>query len=753
MAEILGSGVAFPLQVDRRGGIALASDETDVDQAIHLILSTAKGERPMRPEFGCGVHDFVFDTIDATTVAQMEVEVRDALDHWEPRIEVIDVDFDLSARGPRRAADQHRLPPAVHEPPAEPRLPLLHHPGRGRTVLRLPEIQLDDRRFQDLVSEARLKINRACPEWTEHNVSDPGITLIELFAWMTEMTIYRLNRVPDKLHVALLDLLGIQLDGPTAARTGVRFRLAGAPEEPVEIPGGKTEVATPRTPNEESIVFQVDDDFVIPAMRPSAYVVQRANQIKDVGLADGDGAPAGRRPAPVRQPAGGRRRALPRLRRAGRAAADAGRRRRLAGARRRRQPGGPAAALGGLPGRQRLGRGRGARGPHRRLQLRLGHGRAAAAGAQRDPAARRPPDALAALPDRRQDTRTAARRRPTRTRPRSTRSPPCRSARCCRRRTPRASRTSCSASPTARRARCSRCATSPVLKPAHGRDARGAGPRVGRLVDVGAARGLRRLDRVRPPLRARPGLGRGRARPGDPRDRRRLDPVRRGPAEGRGAALLALPPRRRPARQRHRRRAHRAAQHDPRRRHGHQPAAGDRRRRRRGARARAPARVDGDPHALPRGHRRGLRVPRRRGVAARRARGLHPARRRRRGAAAHRPARLPGRPPARLLRAGARRRADAGGRRLPRRAPADRHDRPAAAVQVPRPVGRRQPAGVAARRHRARRGGRLARALHVPQPARRRLGRRARAPAGRSAARSTRASSTASCTRSTASSS
>ena len=102
MAEILGSGIAFPLQVDRRGGIALASDEADVDQAIHLILSTAKGERPMRPEFGCGVHDFVFDTIDATTVAQMEVEVRDALDHWEPRVVVETVDFDLSGVGEGR---------------------------------------------------------------------------------------------------------------------------------------------------------------------------------------------------------------------------------------------------------------------------------------------------------------------------------------------------------------------------------------------------------------------------------------------------------------------------------------------------------------------------------------------------------------------------------------------------------------------------------------------------------------------------
>jgi Bacteriophage baseplate protein W len=101
MAEILGSGIAFPLQVDRRGGIALAHDETDVDQAIQLILSTAPGERPMRPEFGCGVHDFVFDTIDAGTVARMETEIRSALDRWEPRIEVESLDFELDgvARG------------------------------------------------------------------------------------------------------------------------------------------------------------------------------------------------------------------------------------------------------------------------------------------------------------------------------------------------------------------------------------------------------------------------------------------------------------------------------------------------------------------------------------------------------------------------------------------------------------------------------------------------------------------------------
>ena len=96
MTEIIGSGLAFPLQVDRRGGIALARDETDIEQAIELILGTAPGERPMRPEFGCGVHDFVFDSIDASTIGKMEEAIRDALDHWEPRIEVIAVDFDLS---------------------------------------------------------------------------------------------------------------------------------------------------------------------------------------------------------------------------------------------------------------------------------------------------------------------------------------------------------------------------------------------------------------------------------------------------------------------------------------------------------------------------------------------------------------------------------------------------------------------------------------------------------------------------------
>jgi predicted phage baseplate assembly protein len=157
----------------------------------------------------------------------------------------------------------------------------------------LPEITLDDRHFQDIVNEARARIALSCPEWTEHNVSDPGITLIELFAWMTDMLVYRLNRVPDKLHLALLELLGIRLDPPTAASAELRFRLGSPAAEPVAIPAVRTEVGTVRTATEESIVFQTSDAFTIPAITAVAYAVERGGTVKDVGVASGVARPKG----------------------------------------------------------------------------------------------------------------------------------------------------------------------------------------------------------------------------------------------------------------------------------------------------------------------------------------------------------------------------------------------------------------------------------------------------------------------------
>ena len=90
-ADFLGRGWAFPLRTDATGSIALVGGERDVAESIRIILGTAPGERPMRPEFGCAIHDLVFAPADATTAGQLASGVRAALERWEPRIDLLDV--------------------------------------------------------------------------------------------------------------------------------------------------------------------------------------------------------------------------------------------------------------------------------------------------------------------------------------------------------------------------------------------------------------------------------------------------------------------------------------------------------------------------------------------------------------------------------------------------------------------------------------------------------------------------------------
>jgi uncharacterized protein len=89
--QFVGRGWAFPLRTDATGGIALVSREREIEEAIRLILGTSPGERPMRPEFGCRIHDFAFASADGTTASAIEAEVRRALRRWEPRITLDDV--------------------------------------------------------------------------------------------------------------------------------------------------------------------------------------------------------------------------------------------------------------------------------------------------------------------------------------------------------------------------------------------------------------------------------------------------------------------------------------------------------------------------------------------------------------------------------------------------------------------------------------------------------------------------------------
>jgi hypothetical protein len=125
----------------------------------------------------------------------------------------------------------------------------------------IPSPNLDDRSFEDIVQEAIRLIPQYCPEWTNHNRSDPGITLIELFAWMTEMSLYRMNRVPEKNFLAFLELMGISLTPPQPARTVVKFAIHPKADR-VVVPSA-TRVGTKPGVDGSYATFETDADVVV----------------------------------------------------------------------------------------------------------------------------------------------------------------------------------------------------------------------------------------------------------------------------------------------------------------------------------------------------------------------------------------------------------------------------------------------------------------------------------------------------------
>ena len=126
--EFVGSGWAFPLRVDPTGRVALVSGTGEIEESIRLILATAPGERPMRPEFGCGVHDYVFAPANASTAGDIAYAVRVALDRWEPRVDLGDVDVRFDAVD-RHAVHRRPIRGARHQRPPQPGLPVLRDPA------------------------------------------------------------------------------------------------------------------------------------------------------------------------------------------------------------------------------------------------------------------------------------------------------------------------------------------------------------------------------------------------------------------------------------------------------------------------------------------------------------------------------------------------------------------------------------------------------------------------------------------------
>ena len=125
----------------------------------------------------------------------------------------------------------------------------------------IPTVNLDDRTFDDIRDEAIRLIPRYCPEWTNHNASDPGITLIELFSWMTEMTLYRLNKVPSKTYLSMLELMGLTLNSPQSSRSIIKFYSVENCNKAILVKAG-TKIASVES-DSEPIVFETDSNLTV----------------------------------------------------------------------------------------------------------------------------------------------------------------------------------------------------------------------------------------------------------------------------------------------------------------------------------------------------------------------------------------------------------------------------------------------------------------------------------------------------------
>jgi predicted phage baseplate assembly protein len=152
----------------------------------------------------------------------------------------------------------------------------------------LPKSDLDDRTYKDLVEECILRIPRYCPEWTNFNPSDPGVTLIELFAWLTDQMLLRFNQVPRRNYVSFLELLGIRLQPPAPAQVDLTFYLTSelATAQLVEL---GTEVSTLRASDGEPVVFTTERHLVVGNPRVQHFLKSSTADLTPTALEDAFG--------------------------------------------------------------------------------------------------------------------------------------------------------------------------------------------------------------------------------------------------------------------------------------------------------------------------------------------------------------------------------------------------------------------------------------------------------------------------------
>lgn len=153
---------------------------------------------------------------------------------------------------------------------------------------------LDDRDFQQLLDEARRQIGQTCPDWNDLSPSDPGMILLELFAHLTETMIYRLNRLPQKVYIELLRLIGVRLQPPASARVELVFSRAKPDSQPLPIPRG-TRVTVARSggsPGSEPPVFSTSRQVVIgPGQSEARVLAFHSEPVEGESIGAGTGAP------------------------------------------------------------------------------------------------------------------------------------------------------------------------------------------------------------------------------------------------------------------------------------------------------------------------------------------------------------------------------------------------------------------------------------------------------------------------------
>ena len=231
----LGTGLRFPLRPDpATGNLEIVDGMTRIRQSIEQILYTELGERIMLPGFGCGLRHYVMEPNTLTTRTAMGQDIETALTTWEPRIRLERRHGDAGRPRPDGAVDRDLVRAVVGPAAGQPRLPVL--PEVGAMALISPI--LDDRSFAQLKDELVRRIPVYTNEWTDHNETDPGIALLELFAYLGESVLYRFNQIPETTKIEFLRLLGVQarparpatavIAGTTDLAAGVQIPLSTA---------------------------------------------------------------------------------------------------------------------------------------------------------------------------------------------------------------------------------------------------------------------------------------------------------------------------------------------------------------------------------------------------------------------------------------------------------------------------------------------------------------------------------------------